>query len=251
MSAERYVRVYYSILTDDKFATVYGDDDKLATWLRLLMHADDAWPHPAAIPRSTNDDALAHLVAVGLVELVGTDMYRVVGMDAERERRRAQGVAGGLARAATGQRDGGRYVPANAGQRTVTSVSPASNSNSKSNSKSSSSDAGASRDLPEEWNGFLEEWERRGFIYPPTSAQRAMLWEVVDARPTDAAGWVRQAPAGAKAGEVVRHVMDRWRALRDGVPDDAQPARRRPSGEGPTSLRDAIARVTGGPGGEA
>jgi hypothetical protein len=139
MSAERYVRVYYRILEDPKFAGVYPDDPRLATWLRLLMTADNAWPHPAPIPRSVDAAAFAYLVDVGLVDLAANDLYRIHGLDAERMRRREQGVAGGLARAATGARDGGRYTsvsPADAGQRTVYSVSPASSSKSISKSKS-------------------------------------------------------------------------------------------------------------------
>lgn len=137
MSAERYVRVYYRILEDPKFAAVYPDDPRLATWLRLLMAADNAWPHPAPIPRTVDPDAFAFLVDVGLVDLATNDLYRIHGLDAERMRRREQGVAGGMARAATGARAGGRYTsvsPANGGQRTLYSVSPASSSSSSSKS---------------------------------------------------------------------------------------------------------------------
>jgi hypothetical protein len=135
-SAERYVRVYYRILEDPKFTDVYSDDVRFATWVRLLMAADNAWPHPAPTPRNVNADAFTFLVDVGLIDLATNDHYRVHGLDAERMHRREQGLAGGLVRAA-GPRAGGRFTsvpPANADQRTVTSVSPASSSKSISKS---------------------------------------------------------------------------------------------------------------------
>jgi len=90
--------VYHSIIGDDRFATIYGDDHHLAWWLRLLIGADQAYPAPAPIPRSTRLASLRALVDCGLVELVGVDHYRIHGLDAERKRRSAQGMAGALAR---------------------------------------------------------------------------------------------------------------------------------------------------------
>jgi len=92
-----YVRVYLAIRDDPRFATVYGDNDRLATWLRLLMEADAVWPAPAPVPRAVDEQALAALVDVGIIELLPLDHYRVHGLNAERERRSSQGRPGGIA----------------------------------------------------------------------------------------------------------------------------------------------------------
>lgn len=92
-----YVRVYYSITDDPKFADVYDDDAALALWLRLLIVADAI--HPAAAPLPVvNPDALAMLVAAGLVDLVGTTRYRIHGLVKERERRSSKARASANAR---------------------------------------------------------------------------------------------------------------------------------------------------------
>lgn len=92
-----YVRVYYSITDDPKFADVYDDDAALALWLRLLIVADAI--HPAAAPLPVvNPDALAMLVAANLVDLVGTTRYRIHGLVKERERRSSNARASANAR---------------------------------------------------------------------------------------------------------------------------------------------------------
>lgn len=100
-----YVRVYLSIREDPRFAEVYGDNDRLATWLRLLMEADAVWPAAAPVPRAVHEPSLAALVEAGIIELRPLDHYRVHGLDAERERRselgRIGGLASGVARART------------------------------------------------------------------------------------------------------------------------------------------------------
>jgi len=48
-----YVRVYYSITDDEKFAELYDDDGALASWLRLLITADAMYPAAAPIPAGT------------------------------------------------------------------------------------------------------------------------------------------------------------------------------------------------------
>lgn len=90
--AERaaYSRVYWSIIDDPKFETIYDHDDRLATWLRLLLIADQAWPAPAHIPRGARVGVVALLSKAGLIDLLhGGDRYRIHGLDAERNRRRA------------------------------------------------------------------------------------------------------------------------------------------------------------------
>jgi hypothetical protein len=82
-----YSCVYYSIVNDVKFASIYPDDHHLATWLRLLLQADGTYPAPAPIPRSVCEDSLVALVTAGLVDLVAPDHYQIHGMKAERDRR--------------------------------------------------------------------------------------------------------------------------------------------------------------------
>jgi hypothetical protein len=83
----RYARVYLDIVSDPKFATVYSDDHHLATWLRLLLLADAAWPAPVCVPRSVSQASLDHLASVGLIDLMPADMFRIHGLDPERQRR--------------------------------------------------------------------------------------------------------------------------------------------------------------------
>jgi hypothetical protein len=92
-----YVRVYYSITDDAKFAAVYDDDAALALWLRLLIVADACYPAAAPLPRC-NEAALAMLVDAGLVDLVGTTRYHIHGLVKERERRSSNARASANAR---------------------------------------------------------------------------------------------------------------------------------------------------------
>lgn len=86
-----YVRVYQRILTDPKFESIYEDDHHLATWLRLLLVADQMWPVSAPVPRSTRETSLRALVKAGLVDLMPKHCYRIHGLDAERN---ARSIAG-------------------------------------------------------------------------------------------------------------------------------------------------------------
>lgn len=85
-----YVRVYYRIIDDPKFAGVFDDDSRLACWLRLLLVADGTWPAPAPIPANVRRGAFQHLVDVGLVDVLPGSRYRIHGMDSERGERRAK-----------------------------------------------------------------------------------------------------------------------------------------------------------------
>lgn len=82
--ADPYVRVYYRIVDDPKFAEVFDHDARLATWLRLLLLADGTYPAPAPIPFGVSKAALAHLVSVGLVDLEPGNRFRIHGMAGER-----------------------------------------------------------------------------------------------------------------------------------------------------------------------
>lgn len=85
-----YVRVYYRIIDDPKFAAVFDDDSRLACWLRLLLVADGTWPAPAPVPANVRRGPFQHLVDVGLIDLVTGGRYRIHGMDAERGERRVK-----------------------------------------------------------------------------------------------------------------------------------------------------------------
>jgi hypothetical protein len=94
--AGQYVRVYYAIIDDPRFAEVYARPARLGTWLQLLLGADAIWPASAPLPR-VSSEALRTLVDAGIVELVGAGHYRIHGLDAERGRRSEVGRVGGLA----------------------------------------------------------------------------------------------------------------------------------------------------------
>jgi len=93
-----YSRVYWRIVDDDRFSTIYGDDRHLAAWLRLLIAADQAWPASANLPASARPASVQALVDVGLVELRAKGIFRIHGLDAERSRRQDAAAAGASAR---------------------------------------------------------------------------------------------------------------------------------------------------------
>jgi hypothetical protein len=84
-----YSRVYWSIIDDPKFAYVYDDDRALASWLRLLIIADQAWPASASIPYTADKRAVQKLVDVELIDLQPNGRYRIHGLDKERGERRS------------------------------------------------------------------------------------------------------------------------------------------------------------------
>lgn len=100
MTAQRdpYVRVYYRVIDDPKFAEVYDNDARLSCWLRLLLIADATYPVPAPIPHGIKRSALDFLVSVRLVDLMAGNRFRLHGMDSERERQSLRGKAGAAAR---------------------------------------------------------------------------------------------------------------------------------------------------------
>lgn len=64
------------------------------------------------------------------------------------------------------------------------------------------------------WAPFKEAWMGRGLLLPPAGRQRELLWEIADARPTDLARWVRDAPAPAEPRRIIDYVLARWHDLR-------------------------------------
>jgi len=88
-------------------------------------------------------------------------------------------------------------------------------------------DLGFSRNTPpiapsDGWKGWGAEWEpfaqawRERFNLAPTGPQRQVLWPIIDARPTDVAGWLRAAPAEARASDIVGYLLRHWKAIKSG-----------------------------------
>lgn len=88
MSSERpYSRHYHELVDDPKFADIYADDHHYATWSRLLMIADQAWPSSAFLPATARKASVSKLEAVGLIDLMPGGRFRMRGMQKEREQR--------------------------------------------------------------------------------------------------------------------------------------------------------------------
>ena len=108
-----YSRVYWSIIDDPKFATIYDNDHHLAAWLRLLLTHDQAHPSSGHVPAVIQRASLRALCDAGLIDVTGR-RFRVHGLDAERERRRIAATTRGPngTRTGTGRYpDGGPTVP--------------------------------------------------------------------------------------------------------------------------------------------
>ncbi len=113
MSERPYARLYLDLVDDEKFASVYDNDRHFATWCRLLMIAEGAWPASAHLPRTARTATIEELRRVGLIDLQGGDRYRIHGLDAERASRARESRNGGTVRAESAVRDGsGRFLPA-------------------------------------------------------------------------------------------------------------------------------------------
>lgn len=89
-----YSRVYWSIVDDEKFSSVYDNDAALACWMRLLIVADQAWPASAHLPSSAKRRAVQLLAEVELIDLQANGRYRIHGLDAERGRRKEAATRG-------------------------------------------------------------------------------------------------------------------------------------------------------------
>lgn len=91
-----YSRVYWTIVDDAKFDTIYDNDAHLAAWLRLLLIAEQAHPASAHLPANVRKASVAALVDVGLIHVIGS-RFRLNGLDAERSRRSDAARVGGYA----------------------------------------------------------------------------------------------------------------------------------------------------------
>ena len=115
-----YVRVFVSFPED--YPTVWDDLHLLGAWLHLLMAArGEAVPWP----RNLDDADLTALVEAGAVEHSGNGYYRMSGARRLAEVTRQRGRAGGLARAASADRDSGKFA-SNGASKTPPAESPAS-----------------------------------------------------------------------------------------------------------------------------
>jgi len=107
-----YSRIYWTVRSDDRLATIYPDDRHLATWVRLLIAADMSWPAPADLPGSVRRASLAALEAAGVIELLPGGLFRFHGLDTERGRRAEAARLSAGHRTHTGRiPDGDRTVP--------------------------------------------------------------------------------------------------------------------------------------------
>lgn len=90
-------RFYYDDFLRE-YPAVYADDAAFATWMRLLVVAEKAWPLSPELPRSARIKSVQKLVAAGLVALGPLHTFSLRGHDAERQRRHGIAVAGANAR---------------------------------------------------------------------------------------------------------------------------------------------------------
>jgi hypothetical protein len=89
---DTYIRIPHAIESEP----FYGDNDLLATWIRLFLAADVAYPFLPPVPRIEQSlvDALA---AAGWIELAPNDRYSIPGMAEQRQKLTTAGKIGGMA----------------------------------------------------------------------------------------------------------------------------------------------------------
>lgn len=108
MNDNKYSRVYWGVVDDDRFIGIYDDDSNWSAYTRLLMIADQAWPASAHLPATLRKSSLSALIERGIVEPGTSGRFRIHGMDAERERRSEAGRLGGIASGRSRQSLNGR-----------------------------------------------------------------------------------------------------------------------------------------------
>jgi len=94
----RWARFYFDDFIRD-YPDVYADNDAFATWMRLLVVSEKAWPAVPELPRSARVKDVHKLRDRGLVALGPDFTFALKGFDAERTRRHATAIAGANASA--------------------------------------------------------------------------------------------------------------------------------------------------------
>jgi hypothetical protein len=105
-----YARLYLCIVDDEKFAAIYDDDRHFATYCRLLMIAEGAWPASAHLPATARPTSVKALADARIIDPQPGSRYRIHGLDAERVRRSEHGRHASKARW-----DARSNAPSNAG----------------------------------------------------------------------------------------------------------------------------------------
>lgn len=91
-------RHYWDLVDDERFDEIYPDDHHYATWSRLLMLADQAWPASGHLPATARKASVTKLAAKGLIELLSGGRFRVTGLDKGRAERAEHAQAAADAR---------------------------------------------------------------------------------------------------------------------------------------------------------
>jgi len=81
-----YVQLPHRIAEDPKYAGIYGDDHRLAEYVRLLWAADRSFPAHPKLPRGADQPTVDAMAAVGLIVLGSNDTYVIPEVDALRSR---------------------------------------------------------------------------------------------------------------------------------------------------------------------
>lgn len=265
-----YVRVYYVDLERD-YPAIYANDTATATWLRLLVLSEKAWPIDPELPRSVKSRGLRLLTAAGLVKLLDGHRYQIKGYRKERGAREARAKGAADTRwHPPADPSGGANANANAHAPAFATAHPSA----MPSTRTSTSTKGFSTSNPKraqppreplltkaqldewasfgaEWDDFKAAWLGRGFMFPPAGSpddddgsQRGLLWSILDSRPSSLPRWIREAP-GKSTTEVIAHVLRRWHDIRDAAePTEPQLAVRGPNRhETPERIGSVLPRV--------
>jgi hypothetical protein len=251
---DAFVMVPHRLSRDPRWAAVYADRETLGAWLQMFLTADACYPNPAPLPRLP-DGVLELIVAAGFIQTLPGDRYVWAGLsearsaksDQAREAARARwGNAAGIAASnAAGMRramlpahaqhaiSNAESMPTKTKTEKVPSLVPPSVPARRVTGTNHEHDAGATLTAHQlqawsayghEWDGFKAAWIGRGLRLPPTGrqdepgTQRAILFEVLDARPRSLAQWVTEAH-GKTSHDVVAHVLAKWHAIKADTTD--------------------------------
>lgn len=207
---------------------------------------DDAWP--LLLPY---DQAVADALKVQLLDHEGRIPERAwrawYGPASERrEARRASGRIGGR-RSGASRREASLQHRSNDAEPYRPTYRPTVRPSVPAPARDGNADDASPTTEPwsTSWSGFLKAWNSR-FGLPPTEEQRAVLWEIVDARPDDAAAWLDEAPADCSTFDAVAHVLERWREFRDAIQPEPPPQRRAEASAEWTAVGEMLHAVTPG-----